>query len=48
MDQKKYKNPSPRIKIIQKIYNSLMNPDTKIEDPKKQYKKVKFLIIEKK
>ena len=39
MEQKKYKNPSPRIKIIQKIYNSLMNPDTIIEYPKNQYKK---------
>ena len=33
MDQKKFK-PSPRIKIIQKIYNSLMNKDTIIEFPK--------------
>ena len=39
MDQKKFKNPSPRIKIIQKIYNSLMNPNTMIEYPKNQYKK---------
>ena len=39
MDQKKFKNPSPRIKIIQKIYNSLLNPGTKIEFPKNQYKK---------
>ena len=39
MGQKKFKNPSPRIKIIQKIYNSLMNPGTKIEFPKNQYKK---------
>ena len=39
MDQKKFKNPSPRIKIIQKIYNSLMNPGTIIEFPKNQYKK---------
>jgi transcription antitermination protein NusB len=39
MNQKKFKNSSPRIKIIQKIYNSLMNPDTKIEYPKSQYKK---------
>ena len=39
MDQKKFKNPSPRVKIIQKIYNSLMNPGTKIEFPKNQYKK---------
>ena len=30
MDKKKIKNPSPRIKIIQKIYNSLMNPNAEI------------------
>jgi len=39
MFQKKYKNSSPRIKVIQKLYNSLMNPDSKIEYPKSQYKK---------
>tara|TARA_B100001093_G_scaffold470322_1_gene491729 strand:- start:366 stop:761 length:396 start_codon:yes stop_codon:yes gene_type:complete len=39
MDQKKSKNNSPRIKVIQKIYNSLMNPDVKIDYPKNQYKK---------
>ena len=39
MDPKKFKNSSPRIKVIQKIYNSLMNPDTEIEFPKNQYKK---------
>ena len=39
MEQKKFKNPSPRIKIVQKIYNSLMNPDSIIEYPKNQYKK---------
>ena len=39
MDQKKYKNPSPRIKIIQKIYSVSMNPNSKIEYPKNQYKK---------
>ena len=39
MDQKKFKNPSPRIKIIQKIYNSLMNPSSEIDFPKNQYKK---------
>ena len=39
MDQKKYKNSSPRIKIIQKIYGSLMNPDEEIVYPKNQYKK---------
>ena len=39
MDQKKYKNSTPRITIIQKIYNSLMNPETKINYPKSQYRK---------
>jgi N utilization substance protein B len=38
MNQKKSKKSSPRIKIIQKIYNSIMNPDVKIEYPKSQYK----------
>ena len=36
---KKFKNPSPRIRIIQKIYNSLMNPGSEIVYPKSQYKK---------
>ena len=39
MNQKKSKKTSPRIKIIQKIYNALMNPNTEIEYPKNQYKK---------
>ena len=39
MDPKKSKNSLPRIKIIQKLYGSLMNPDEKIEYPKSQYKK---------
>ena len=39
MDQKKSKNPSPRIKVIQKIYNSLMNPNSQIIFSKNQYKK---------
>tara|TARA_Y100001958_G_C21157661_1_gene492316 strand:- start:412 stop:813 length:402 start_codon:yes stop_codon:yes gene_type:complete len=39
MEQKKFKNPSPRIRIIQKIYNSLMNPGSEISYPKSQYKK---------
>ena len=30
---------SPRIKVIQKIYGSLMNPDEEIIYPKSQYKK---------
>ena len=39
MDLKKSKNSSPRIKVIQKLYNTLMNPDALIEYPKSQYKK---------
>ncbi len=46
MEQKKFKNPSPRVKIVQKIYNSLMNPDNDIEYPKNQYKKfIKDVVI---
>ena len=39
MDLKKSKNSSPRIKVIQKLYNALMNPGSSIEYPKSQYKK---------
>ena len=39
MDLKKSKVSSPRIKVIQKLYNALMNPDASIEYPKSQYKK---------
>ena len=39
MSLKKFKNSSPRIKVIQKLYNSLMNSDAKIEYPRSQYKK---------
>ena len=39
MDLKKSKNSSPRIKVVQKLYNTLMNPDAIIEYPKSQYKK---------
>ena len=39
MSLKKFKNSTPRIKVIQKLYNSLMNPDAAIEYPKSQYKK---------
>ena len=39
MDLKKFKNSSPRIKVIQKLYNALMNPESLIEYPKSQYKK---------
>jgi len=33
------KSSSPRIKVIQKIYGSLLNPDLVNEYPKSQYKK---------
>ncbi len=39
MDPKKSKNSSPRIKVIQKLYNSLMNPESVLDYPKIQYKK---------
>ena len=39
MNQKKFSNSSPRIKVIQKLYNSIMNPDVEIDYPKNQYKK---------
>ena len=39
MAQKKSKNSSPRIKVIQKLYNSLLNPNEEIDYPKSQYKK---------
>lgn len=39
MDPKKSKNLSPRIKVVQKLYSSLMNPNTSIEYPKSQYRK---------
>ena len=39
MDPKKFNNSSPRIKVIQKLYNSLMNPGTVIDYPKSQYRK---------
>ena len=32
-------NPSPRIRVIQKIYGHLMNPDEQISYSKSQYKK---------
>ena len=39
MSLKKSKNLSPRIKVIQKLYNSLMNPEAVIDYPKSQYRK---------
>ena len=46
MSLKKTKNLSPRVKVIQKLYNSLMNPDALIDYPKSQYKKfIKDVVI---
>jgi len=46
MDPKISKNSTPRIKVIQKIYNSLMNPGVEIDFPKNQYKKfIKDVVI---
>ena len=39
MSLKKSKITSPRIKVIQKLYSSLINPNSEIEYPKSQYKK---------
>ena len=39
MTQKVEKSSLPRVKVIQKIYGSLMNPDEKIEYPKNQFRK---------
>ena len=39
MESKKFKNLTPRIKIVQKLYNSLMNPESPIDYPKSQFKK---------
>jgi len=39
MSQKINKNSLPRVKIVQKIYNLLMNPNTQVDYPKNQYKK---------
>jgi len=39
MSLKKSKVSSPRIKVIQKLYSSLINPNSEIDYPKNQYKK---------
>ena len=39
MSLKKSKVTSPRIKVIQKLYSSLINPDNEIDYPKSKYKK---------
>ena len=46
MSLKKSKASSPRIKVIQKLYSSLINPNSKIDYPKSQYKKfIKDVVI---
>ena len=46
MDPKKFKNSSPRIKVIQKLYNSLLNPGSIIDYPQSQYKKfIKDVVV---
>ena len=43
---KKSKVTSPRIKVIQKLYSSLINPNSEIDYPKSQYKKfIKDVVI---
>lgn len=39
MTKKDRQSSTPRIKIIQKLYSNLLNPDEKILFPKSQYKK---------
>tara|TARA_B100001093_G_scaffold374812_1_gene359777 strand:- start:2940 stop:3344 length:405 start_codon:yes stop_codon:yes gene_type:complete len=39
MSKESKKIVKPRIKVIQKIYGNLMNPENNIEYPKSQYKK---------
>ena len=39
MSLEKSKISSPRIKVIQKLYSSLINPNSEIDYPKSQYKK---------
>ena len=39
MSLKKSKVSSPRIKVIQNLYSSLINPNSVIDYPKSQYKK---------
>ena len=39
MSLKKSKISSPRIKVIQKLYSSLLNPNSQVDFPKSQYRK---------
>ena len=46
MSLKKSKVTSPRIKVIQKLYSSLINSNSRIKYPKSQYKKfIKDVVI---
>ena len=46
MSLKNSKITSPRIKVIQKLYSSLINPNSGIDYPKSQYKKfIKDVVI---
>ena len=46
MSLKKSKITSPRIKVIQKLYSSIINPNSEIKYPKSQYKKfIKDVVI---
>ena len=46
MEQKESHKSSSRIKVIQKLYSSLMNPGENIDFPKSQYKKfIKDVVI---
>ncbi len=46
MTKKDRQSSTPRIKIIQKLYSNLLNPDEKILFPKSQYKKfIKDVVI---
>ena len=46
MEQKVSNKSSSRIKVIQKLYNNLMNPDENIDFPKSQYKKfIKDVVV---
>ena len=45
MSLKKSKVTSPRIKVIQKLYSSLINPNSEIDYQKSQYKKfIKYVV----
>ena len=45
MIKKDKQSSTPRIKIIQKLYSNLLNPDEKIFFPKSQYKKFMKAVV---